>query len=187
MVKAPSSGLQAHLRRRLQEMSGHRFVKIEESGDLTLVGRAQDPWTEDEISDAFRRVRSLASDPARGDKITPMGVEEASVALTAENLHTFHHLEREKTGASEFVDENNRFWDVKSPFSPPPEKIGWYYSPHHQLEQVRDDLAKGDRVLLNLSRLRPEHRDQTLDLFREQLTQNERGQLLVLTDAPIQR
>lgn len=178
---AGSSRLYEATRRRLQEMSQSRFHQLQPDGSLLLVGRASDPWTEDELSLATERVRDLASDPARGDKITPMGLEEATVALSAENLHAFTRLEREKTGASEFQAPDGSTWDVKSPFSPPPDQ-GWEYSPEHQLEKVRDDLAQGDNILLNLTRVTPEDRDRTVDYLRQNLPIEERGQVLIFSD-----
>ena len=180
---AGSSRLNEATRKRLHELSSFRFLRLENDGRRTLVGAESDPWTETELTDAFERVRSLASDPARGDKITPMGLEEAGVALTAENLHVFPRLDRESTGGSEFQAPDGTQWDVKSPFSPPADQ-GWFYSPHHQLEKVRDDLDGGENVLLNLSRVTSTDRDATLDLFGQELSQDERGRVLILTDAP---
>jgi hypothetical protein len=147
-----------------------------------VVGAESDPWTEVEIQDAYVRVRELAADPARGDKITEAGLEEAGVALTAENLGVFDKLERETTGGSEFQAPDGSKWDVKSPISPP-QNQDWYFSPHHHLNKVRKDLSSGDNVLLNLTRVTPQDRDATLNLFSQEMTCDEKGRLLVLSDA----
>jgi hypothetical protein len=160
-------------------MSTNRFLKLE-NNDWVTVGAESDPWTSQEISSAFQRVEALASDPARGNKVTEAGLEEAAVALTAENLHVFPALRREKSGGAEFVDPSGKNWDVKSPVSPPPDQ-DWQFAPEHHLTKVRKDFSNGDSVLLNLSRLVPADRDKTLKLFSQQLTENERGSLLVLS------
>lgn len=178
-----SSGkLQEATHKRLQEMASHSFLQLGCQGELKVVGRESDPWTAPELQDAFQRVRDLAEDPARGNKVTPSGLEEAAVALSAENLEVFERLEREKTGAAEFLTPDGESWDVKSPLSPPPEQ-NWDYSPDHQLVKVRKDFGNGDKVLLNLTRLTPQDRDLTLSLFQEELSCDERGQVLIFTDA----
>ena len=170
---------------RLNTMSSHRFLRLECDGSRTVVGAEQDPWTDKEIEDAHSRIRDLAGDPARGEKITEAGLDEAAVALTAENLHVFPRLEREKTGGAEFKAPDGSSWDVKSPLSPPPNQ-NWYYSPHHHLDKVRKDLDQGDNVFLNLTRVTEQDRDATLDLFSQELSCDEKGRILILSDAPIQ-
>lgn len=177
-----SGNLQEATRRRLQEMSSHRFLQLGCQGELKVVGQESDPWTAPELEDVFQRVRGLAEDPARGKKVTPSGLEEAAVALSAENLRVFERLEREETGGAEFLSPDGASWDVKSPLSPPPDQ-NWNYSADHQLVKVRKDFGNGDKVLLNLTRLTPQDRDVTLSLFQAELSCDERGQLLVFTDA----
>lgn len=176
------SKLHSIARRRLQEMSDHRFVRLQASKDMVVVGSESDPWTAAEMTSALERVREMASDPAKGNKINSAAIEEAAVALTAENLHVFESLNRETTGGAEFVDSDGQTWDVKSPVSVP-EGQNWYFSPHHHLKKVRKDFANGDHVLLNLSRVNATDRDSTLSLLNQELTVSERNQLLILTDA----
>ena len=169
------------VQRRLKEMEGHHFFRMDVSGEFHNVGDPQDTWTPAEVDNVMPRVRELATDPARGTKLSDMGLEEASVALSAEHLHVFTHLERESTGEAEFRDEHGVAWDVKSPLSPPPEQ-GWAYSPEHQLEKVRKDFGQGDQVLLNLTRVTSADRDATLALFKQSLNSEERGQILFFSD-----
>lgn len=183
----PKTHLKKHdaqfVRRRLKDMEEHRFLRMDCSGKFTAVGEAEDIWTQEELELVLPRVPELAGDPARGDKISKGGLEEAAVALTAENLEVFEHLERETTGSAEFVDENGVEWDVKSPLSPP-EDQNWIFDPHHQLKKVRKDFSQGDKVLFNLTRLNSNDLRETLDLFTAELRCDERDDLLILTDEP---
>ncbi len=172
-----------YARERLKSVENFNFAKLDDKGTLLQVGEVFDPWEPQEIDQAMQRLESLAIDPAKGPKLQLGGVEEAVVALQAENLEIFEHLTREPTGGAEFVDENGVEWDVKSPLSPPPDQ-NWQFSASHQLKKVRHDFAQGDKVLFNLTRVNESDRKETLDLFNEELTHNERGMLLILTDAP---
>lgn len=179
------SGVNPHqlARTRLKEVENYNFARLDCHGELRLVGDSFDPWEPREIDQAMARLEKLAIDPAKGPKLQVGGVEEAVVAMQAENLHVFQELRRETSGGAEFVDETGVEWDVKSPISAPPDQ-GWELSPHHQLEKVRKDFAQDDKVLFNLTRVSPIDRDRTLKLFKEELTCDERGMLLILTDAP---
>lgn len=97
---------------------------------------------------------SLAIDPARGTKIGQAGLEEAAVAVHAQNAGVLRCPQREKTGASEFVD-GRYYWDVKSPVSPLP-GANWQFDVNHQVEVVKDEIRGKERVLLNLTRCTPE-------------------------------
>lgn len=167
--------------RRLKEMEGHHFFRLDPNGGFESVGEIEDSWTPAEIEVALPRVRDLATDPARGTKLSDMGLEEAAVALTAEHLDVFSRLTRETSGGAEFRDENGVSWDVKSPFSPPPEQ-GWSLSPEHHLDRVRKDFDQGDHVILNLTRVNSEDRNATMSLFQQALTVQEREQILFLSD-----
>jgi hypothetical protein len=181
--KKPYVDPHVYARERLKGVEKFSFAALDNEGTLLQVGETYDPWEPQEIDQAMERLESLAIDPAKGPKLQLGGVEEAVVALQAENLEIFEHLSRESTGGAEFVDEHGVEWDVKSPLSPPPGQH-WEFSPSHQLEKVRHDFAQGDKVLFNLTRVNEADRDKTLKLFKEELTTDERGMLLILTDAP---
>ncbi len=166
-------------------MEEHHFVKMDCSGEFTEVGEPEDIWTEQELSQLRPRIPELAGDPARGYKITDGGLEEAAVALTAENLEVFDHLERETSGSAEFIDEHGVEWDVKSPLSPP-DGQNWTFSAEHQLKKVRKDFSQGDKVLFNLTRLNDRDLENTLQLLTLELSCEERENLLILTDRPIE-
>jgi hypothetical protein len=132
--------------------------------------------------DSFHEtIESLALDPSRGLKLQAGGVEEAMVALQAENLEVFERLEREETGGAEFADEQGVEWDVKSPLSPSLDN-NWKYSPRHQLKKVRRDFSQGDKVLLNLTRVNDNDRDQTIQVLHDSLSCSERENLLILSN-----
>ena len=181
--KKPHVNPHQHARKRLKEVERFSFAELDCKGELHLVGESFDPWEPKEVEGAMERLESLAIDPAKGKKLQLGGVEEAIVALQAENLEVFDELSREESGGAEFVDEHGVEWDVKSPLSPPPGQ-NWEFSPEHQLKKVRRDFSQDDKVLFNLTRVSDIDRDRTLKLFKEELTCDERGMLLILTDAP---
>lgn len=106
--------------------------------------------------DYFEARLPLALDPAKGDKIHKEGIEEAAVAIHADRSGVLHHVRREATGHSEFLDGNGALWDVKSPLSPPADASGWLFDVQHQVDVVRHELDGDEGVLLNLTRCTPE-------------------------------
>lgn len=169
---------------RLRGMEDQVFVQLNGNNSFEQVGQPTDVWTTGELETALGRAPVLASDPAKGNKITDGGIEEAAVALTAERQKVFITATRESSGSAEFIDNYGTAWDVKSPLSPP-EGQNWKFSPDHQLTKVRHDLSQGDKVLFNLSRVNDKDRDDTLQLLAQELTLNERGQIVILTDQEI--
>jgi hypothetical protein len=172
------------VQQRLKGMEDQAFVRLNCDSTFSPLGTPVDSWSQEEIEAAVKRAPDLATDPAKGNKITDGGIEEAAVALTAEHQMLFSFATRESTGSAEFIDDKGIAWDVKSPLSPPPDQ-NWQFSPDHQLVKVRHDLAQGDQVLFNLSRVNDKDRDDTLSLFAHQLTCEERGKIVILTDPEI--
>lgn len=172
------------IRERLSDMSVRTFLSLNCEGKFEQVGNPSDSWTASELDRAVERSTALATDPAKGNKITDGGIEEAAVALTAEHLRVFEMVTRESSGGAEFIDEKQIAWDVKSPLSPPVNQ-NWQFSPSHQLEKVRHDFSQGDRVLFNLSRVNSKDRDDVLQLFSQELTCDERGQIVILTEPEV--
>jgi hypothetical protein len=168
-------------RERLTDMQTQQFYRLTCDDVFVPTGNASDDWNDHSMQQAFLRVTSLASDPAKGNKIVDGSLEEAAVALTAERKQIFREATREASGSAEFIDDRGIQWDVKSPLSPP---LGqnWAYSPEHQLVKIRHDLEQGDQVLFNLSRVNDKDRDDTLRLLKAELTCQERAQLVILTD-----
>lgn len=172
------------VKQRLKGMEDQVFVQLNGNNSFDQVSRSVDGWTPSELETAAGRAPKLASDPAKGNKITDGSIEEAAVALTAEHQQIFTTATRESSGSAEFIDNFGIAWDVKSPLSPP-EGQNWNFSAEHQLTKVRHDLSQGDKVLFNLSRVNDKDRDDTLQLFSQELTLNERGQIVILTDREI--
>lgn len=169
---------------RLLAMEDQTFFRLNCDDTFSLAGSPSVEWDHKSIQQAIGRSEALASDPAKGGKITDGSIEEAAVALTAERQHIFELATRESSGSAEFIDDKGVAWDVKSPLSPPPGQ-NWVFSPDHQVEKIRHDLSQGDRVLFNLSRVNDKDRDDTLNLLKKELTCQERSQILILTDAEV--
>lgn len=165
-------------------MQSQTFVRLTCEDTFVQVGAPAEKWDPNELKAALQRAPELATDPAKGNKITEGGIEEAAVALTAEHLHIFDSATRESSGSAEFIDNRGISWDVKSPLSPLPGQ-NWAYSPDHQLVKIRHDLSQGDRVLFNLSRVNDKDRDDTLKLLTDELTCGERSLLVILTDPEV--
>jgi hypothetical protein len=122
----------------------------------------------------------LARDPARGHKIDPATIEEASVAVHAEASGVLRDIQREATGHSEFSDWQSRCWDVKSPLSPPPDKEWWVFDPNHEAEVVQHELSGEEGVLLNLTRCHPGDAAALRQTLLERLQPWECSRVLVL-------
>jgi hypothetical protein len=165
-------------------MQDQVFYRLTCNDEFSRVGADPPEWDSKSLHLALGRAAELASDPAKGNKISDGGIEEAAVALTAEHHSVFLQATRETSGSAEFIDDQGVAWDVKSPLSPPPGQ-NWAYSPDHQLVKIRHDLSQGDRVLFNLSRVNDKDRDDTLNLLKAELTCEERSKLVILTDPEV--
>lgn len=181
---ANSAQYSVKVQERLRGMQDQTFMRLTCDDHFARVGSETMEWDLKSLQNAVARSAELASDPAKGGKITDGSIEEAAVALTAERQHVFEHATRESTGSAEFIDDKGVAWDVKSPLSPPPGQ-NWVFSPDHQVEKIRHDLSQGDRVLFNLSRVNDKDRDDTLNLLKKELTCQERSQILILTDLEV--
>jgi hypothetical protein len=141
-----------------------------------------EPLMQQEVESAIKRGKALASDPAKGGKITPGSIEEAAVALMAEKCGVIAApAVREETGSAEIVDGEGKSWDVKSPLSPPPD-AKWVFDVDHQVVKVRHDLSQGDRVLLNLSKCNNEDTEKVIETMERELTADEKPLIAVLVN-----
>ena len=132
-------------------------------------------------------VQSLAADrlewtrdPAKGRKIDDKSLQEGAVAVLAEHLGALDGLRREPTGHSEFTDEHQQSWDVKSPVSP--DRAGWVFDPYHHLQIATDEIAGGESILLDMTRLKSVDSLQLLQVLQDGTTVAQRGHLLLLLD-----
>lgn len=119
-------------------------------------------------------------DPAKGGKSDDKSIQEAAVAVIAEHLGALQGLEREATGHSEFVDSKKQAWDVKSPVSP--DRAGWIFDPYHHVQVATEEIAGGESVMLDMTRLKQEDSLQLLEALKDGTTLAERGGLLLLLD-----
>lgn len=119
-------------------------------------------------------------DPAKGGKSDDKSLQEGAVAVLAQHLGAVDGLRREPTGHSEFLDADQVAWDVKSPVSP--DRAGWVFDPYHHVEVATDEIAGGESVMLDMTRLKQEDSLQLLEALRDGTTVAERNGLLLLLD-----
>jgi hypothetical protein len=148
------------------------------SAGLEAVGQPPRPLQDPVL--AAQDAVELSRDPAKGGKVDDKSLEEAAVAVLAEHLGVLSGVRREKTGHSEFTDEQARLWDVKSPLSP--DRPGWIFDPAHHLEVVQEDLDQGEGILLDMTRLNRTDSVALLSQLGQGLSVQQTGHLLVLLD-----
>jgi len=158
------------------------WLSITNDNNIDIKTAGFNPLTPKEMKDIDNRFETLASDPAKGGKIGPGSVEEATIAFAAEKGGIIPPpVDREKTGLSEFIDKDGNTWDVKSPLSPAPGDK-WVFDANHQIEKIRHDLSQGDRTLLNLSRCNKEDTNTLLNLLKQELTETERSLIFIIAN-----
>lgn len=108
------------------------------------------PRTPQELDD-------LARDPAHGRKITPKGLHEKKIGLSLESRGQLPGpIQRDPTGAAEFMDANGGKWDIKSFHSNfPPRKGG--FDLNRDLGKIQVELNKGENVILDTTNLNAIH------------------------------
>lgn len=170
MIKGPA----LRLHDRFAEMAGARWTTLqgEEVKQSPVQVSSEDAYWETQLE--------LAKDPARGHKIDPATLEEASVAVHAGASGVLKDVAREKTGHSEFTDWQSQRWDVKSPISPPPEKQWWVFDASHEADVVQHEVEGDEKVLLNLTRCTPEHATALRQTLLERLEPWQTAKVLVL-------
>lgn len=168
------TGSALRLHDRFSQMAGARWTTLqgqELPQQAVQVSQDQGYWNEH---------LELARDPARGHKIDPATIEEASVAVHAEASGVLRDIQRESTGHSEFTDWESRRWDVKSPISPPPDKEWWVFDSNHEAEVVQHEVSGDEGVLLNLTRCTPQDAAALRQTLLERLQPWESSKVLVL-------
>lgn len=147
------------------------------AGDVSRTGRAADEASDaaragertgeaaDTAADATRaeRLDELAQDPAHGGKITPKTRHEAEVGLELEGSGKLPGpIQRDPSGAAEFIDANGEAWDMKSFNSNfPPKKGG--FDLNRDVGKIASELDKGENVILDTTNLSAEHAQQLRD------------------------
>lgn len=155
-----------------------RWARVGEQGLLEPVGSQPEPLLNLEEIAADRL--DWTRDPAKGGKSDDKGLQEGAVAVLAEHLGALDGLQRERTGHSEFVDRNWRPWDVKSPVSP--DRPGWVFDPYHHLQVASEEIAGGESVLLDMTRLNDEDSLQLIQVLQDGTSVTQRGHLLLFLD-----
>lgn len=167
-------GSALRLHDRFAEMAGARWTTLQgqEVKQSSVQISPEASYWEDHLE--------LARDPARGHKIDPATIEEASVAVHAGASGVLRDVVRETTGHSEFTDWQSRRWDVKSPISPPPEKEWWVFDTNHEAEVVQHEVEGDENVLLNLTRCNPQDAAALRQALLERLDAWQCARVLVL-------
>lgn len=174
MISGPAS----RLHDRFAQMAGARWTTLQgqELPQQAVAVPSDEAFWNDQVD--------LARDPARGHKIDPATIEEASVAVHAEASGVLREVKREISGHSEFTDWQSRCWDVKSPISPPPEKEWWVFDPNHEAEVVQHEVSGDEGVLLNLTRCNAQDAAALRQTLLDRLQPWECTKVLVLSATP---
>jgi hypothetical protein len=116
-----------------------------DSGDSGGSGEETDP---DQA-----RLDELARDPAHGGRITPGSMEEARTALELERSGKLPGpVQRDPSGAADFIDGNGQAWDVKSFHSEFPQAKGGF-DLGKAMNTIRASVRGDEDVILNTSHL----------------------------------
>jgi hypothetical protein len=109
----------------------------------------------DPVAERQARLNELAKDPAHGGKISPKSLQEAEAGLSSEESGKIPGpIQRDPSGAAEFIDGNGQAWDVKGFNSNfPPEKGGFDLA--RDFGKVQDEIAGGENVIVDTSKMNP--------------------------------
>lgn len=154
-----------------------RWARLDANG-LRPVG--SEPQTISNLEEVASERIEWTHDPAKGGKSDDKSVQEGAVAVLAQHLGAVDGLRREPTGHSEFLDSKETAWDVKSPVSP--DRPGWVFDPYHHVEVATEEIAGGESVMLDMTRLKREDSLQLLEALQDGTTVAERDGLLLLLD-----
>ncbi|MDQ7822409.1 MAG: hypothetical protein RDV48_06400 [Candidatus Eremiobacteraeota bacterium] len=158
------------------------WCTMKDDGSLDPTGKSSAGEALGALPQLKDRAEELASDPAKGKKITPGSIEEAAVGAYAEACGVVPPtVTREATGAAEFIDGKGAPWDVKSPLSPP-QGARWSFDAPHILVKLRHDLGEGEGVLLNLSNCNKADADAVINLIKSDFSNEERSQVRILVN-----
>lgn len=95
------------------------------------------------------RLDELARDPAHGGRITEGSMQEARVAKGLDESGRLPGLERDPSGAADFIDTTGQAWDVKG--------FNSAYSNGYDLDsamiKIDDSLASNENVILDTTKM----------------------------------
>ena len=114
------------------------------------------------------RLDELAQDPAHNGKETPGSRREAEVGLSLEEAGELPGpIQRDPSGAAEFIDATGQKWDVKAFNSNfPPRKGG--FKLETAMDKIRGELDAGENVILDTKNLSPAHQQQLREAIEAQ-------------------
>lgn len=104
------------------------------------------------------RINELAKDPGHNGNISPKSLQEAEVGLSLEESgHLKGPITRDpRPDGGEFIDADQKVWDVKAFDSRwPPKKGGFKLD--RDIAKVEAEIAKGENVIIDTSNLNNEH------------------------------
>ncbi len=134
------------------KLKAQRMAQIEEK--LAEV-RRNNPHPNDPALARSARIQLLARDPAQGGKVTPKTVREAEVALSMEdNGEIQGPIQRDPSGAADFIDVNGKAWDVKGFNSHQPIGQGGF-DLATDAAKVDTSLAHGENVIVDTGQMTP--------------------------------
>jgi hypothetical protein len=109
----------------------------------------------DPVASREARIRLLARDPAHGGKTTPGSLREAEVAVSLEESGQVKGpIQRDPTGAADFIDASGTEWDVKGPNSNvPPAQGGFELAT--DVAKIDKSLALGENVMVDTGKMTP--------------------------------
>lgn len=132
------------------KIKARRMAQIEEK--LAQI-RKDNPHPNDPALSRSARIQLLARDPAHGGKVTPGSVREAEVAVSLEESGQVQGpIQRDPTGAADFIDGNGTPWDVKGFNSHQPIAQGGF-DLATDAAKVDTSLAQGENVMVDTGQM----------------------------------
>jgi hypothetical protein len=134
------------------KIKASRMAQIEEK--LAEI-RKKNPLPNDPVLARQARIDLLARDPAHGGKVTPASVREAEVAVSLEEKGEIRGpIQRDATGAADFIDADGKPWDVKGFNSNQPVAQGGF-DLATDVGKVDISLAQGENVMVDTGQMTP--------------------------------
>jgi hypothetical protein len=129
-----------------------RMAEIEEK--LAKL-RKDNPHPNDPKLARAARIRLLARDPADGLKVSPSSLREAEVAVSLEEGGQVQGpIQRDPSGAADFIDGNGTHWDVKGLNSHQPKANGGF-DLATDTAKIDNELGLGENVMVDTAKMTP--------------------------------
>ncbi|HEY7559383.1 MAG TPA: hypothetical protein VIH18_31725 [Candidatus Binatia bacterium] len=132
------------------KLKARRMAEIE--AELQKI-RNNNPNPIDPRAARAARIQLLARDPAHGGKVTPGSLREAEVAVSLEESGKVSGpIQRDPTGAADFLDGSAKPWDVKGPNSHQPPANGGF-DLATDAGKIDASLALGENVMVDTGQM----------------------------------